>query len=123
MTPTENVGVRSGKFGPAAHCCSSQWWEVLCKLISTQVDRCNKAIRDAAITHVVNQRINGRLPFGLGHTCSYFIVGNDARITLCERDEDQNPRAIFSLPNPTAGKLLQGSAVSATGATADNGKS
>src|SRR5665647_3295387 len=85
---------------------------MLCELISAHVDSRNKTIGDTAVAHVSNQRINSRLPFRLRHTRSNFIVGNDTRITLRERDKDQNPRAVFSPPNTTAGELLHGNAVS-----------
>ncbi|MFZ0096035.1 MAG: hypothetical protein WAK97_19115, partial [Pseudolabrys sp.] len=40
--------------------------EVLCKLIATHVDRCDETIGDATVPHMCDQRIDCRLPSGLG---------------------------------------------------------
>src|SRR5674476_1150133 len=87
-------------------------WKMRRQIISPHIDGGNKTTGDTAVAHVSNQRINSRLPFRLRNTRSNFIVGNDTRITFRERDEDHNSRAIFSSPNPTAGKLLHGNAMS-----------
>ena len=63
-------------------CCGTR--EVLRELISAGVDCSNEAVGDTAVTHVRYQRVYRRLPFRLGNPSSNFIVGNDARITLCQ---------------------------------------
>src|SRR2546430_14020131 len=80
--------------------------------LSAHIDGSDKSISDAIIAHVRNKQINSRLPLRLGRTSSNSIVGNDARIALRERDEDQYPATMFCPRDTTDGKLFHGSAVS-----------
>lgn len=56
--------------------------EVLCKLIATHVDRCDETIGDATVPHMCDQRIDCRLPSGLGDPSSDFGSGDDPCISF-----------------------------------------
>ena len=56
--------------------------EVLCELIATHIDRCDETIGDATVPHMCNQRIDRRLPSGLGDPRSDFGSGNDPCISF-----------------------------------------
>ena len=76
------------------------------QLISAHFNRGNETIGDATVAHVRNQCINCPLPFRLGDTSGNFIIGNDTRITLRERNEKQNSGAIFISRDTTADELF-----------------
>jgi hypothetical protein len=60
-------------------------------------DRRNKSRCDFPCTHMANQSVDRCLPFRIGHFLRNALVGDDARIVLCQRYEDQDAAALLGV--------------------------
>src|SRR5262249_9111896 len=80
--------------------------KVSCEQIATLLHRHDESLGNLATAHMPYQRIEGALPFRLRHARGYSLVGNDASVVLCKRDEDQDARAVLLVRDAAGNELL-----------------
>ena len=78
-----------------------------CKHSSTAFDGGRETGSDLAGTHMGDQGVDRRLPFRIVYFLRDAFVGNDARIVLRQRHEDQDTAAVGGPSDATDDELLK----------------
>ena len=86
---------------------------MFCQDRAAAFDCHNKTRSDTAFAHVHRQRIDRCLPLRRIHFLRHPFIGNDARVVLGQRHENQHAAAIARAANPAQDELLEGGAVGA----------